>query len=166
MAEANAYAAAHGLRGFAASQPEFNLARKSKVNPDPATDASHGRSMLFLEEPDQAWHRRSAMPVVPYSSNARGYFASGGVRAKAAYDNPVSRERLARAQALARELNGTAGQVALAWLMHQPFPVFPLVGSCNPEHLREDLGAAAIRLTPAQVAQLTAEPAAVMPADR
>jgi aryl-alcohol dehydrogenase-like predicted oxidoreductase len=151
IAEANAYAAAHGLRGFVASQPEWSLGRKNKANPDPRTDPSHGDVMLFLEEADQAWHRQSRLPVIPYSSTAGGYFDGQGQKAQGAFDNPVSRERLARAQTLATELAATPTQVALAWLLHQEFPVFPIIGPRNPEHLREDLGAASVRLTREQV---------------
>lgn len=158
IAEANAYATTHGLRGFSASQTEFNLALKNTPNPDPATDTSNGTAMLFLEEPDQEWHRRSGMPVVAYTSTAGGYFASGGTTSKRPYDNPVSRQHLAHAQAIAADLGVSSGQVALAWLMHQPFPVFPLMSSHNPDHLRENLGATTIRLTAEQVVRLSGEP--------
>ena len=154
IAEANAYAAAHGLQGFVASQPEWSLARKNTSNPDPKAD--DGAAMLFLEEADQEWHRRSRLPVIPYTSTAAGYFASGGERAKGAYDNPVTRTRLTEAQKLALELNATPGQIALAWLLHQPFPVVPILGTHHPEHLREDLGAANVRLSSGQVAALAA----------
>ncbi len=152
LAEANAYAVAHGLQGFAASQPEFSLARKNTRNPDPAKD--DGTAAAFLEEPDQAWHAKSELPVIPYTSTAGGYFASGGERAKAAFDNPTSRGRLQRAQELAAKMGATPGQVALAWLLRQPFPVFPIIGTLRREHLLEDLGAADIRLTDEQVAWL------------
>ena len=151
ITEANAYATAHGLRGFVASEPEWSLGKKNKPNPDPKADTSHGDVMLFLEEADVAWHRQSRLPAIPYSSTAGGYFASNGQKARSTFDNPVSRERLARAQTLAKELRATPGQIALAWLLHQEFPVIPIVGPSNPEHLREDLGAADLRLTPQQV---------------
>ncbi len=96
------------------------------------------------------------MPVVAYTSTASGYFSSGAMRARDAYENPVSRQRLTRTQALARELNVSSGQVALAWLMHQPFPVFPIVGTCNVDHLREALGAAGVCLTDEHVEHLAA----------
>jgi aryl-alcohol dehydrogenase-like predicted oxidoreductase len=151
IAEANAYAAAHGLAGFVASQPEFSLAVKNTSNPQPQDDASRGNVMLFLEAADQAWHRRTQLPVVPYTSTAGGYFASGGESGRTAFDNPGSRARLRRTEKLAAELDATAGQVALAWLLHQDFPVFPIIGTRNEDHLREYLGAAGVRLTPEQV---------------
>ena len=154
LAAANAYAEAHGLRGFAASQPEWSLANKNK--PNPTSDTTNGDATLFLEDPDQAWHRLSRLPVVSYTSTAGGYFATAGQKSKGAFDNPISRGRLERALALAKTMNVTAGQIALAWLLHQDLPVFPIVGTRNPEHLRENLGAAQIRLSPDQVRALTA----------
>ena len=62
----------------------------------------------------------------------------------------------AAAQKVAKDLSATPGQVALAWLMHREFPVFPIVGPRSADHLREDLGAAQVRLSPDQARFLTA----------
>ena len=48
-------------------------------------------------------------------------------------------------------LGCTPGQVALAYLKHQPFPVVPIIGTSNPGHLADALGALAVKLTQAQV---------------
>jgi aryl-alcohol dehydrogenase-like predicted oxidoreductase len=155
IAEANDYAARHKLEGFVANQPEWNLARKNTPDPAPQLDAAREAPCLFLEEPDAAWHRQSGLTAIPYSATAGGYFATGGRKSAGAYDNPLSRRRLARAQALARDLHATPGQIALAWLRHQPFPVIPITGTHNRRHLREAIEAASIRLTRRQMAALT-----------
>ncbi len=154
IAEANRYASAHGLRGFVASQPEWNLAYKNQRNPDPQTEQSHGAAMLFLEEPDVAWHQRSRLPVIPYSATAGGYFATCGQRAAAAYDNDITRARLACAQKIAKALGVATGQIALAWLLNQTFQVIPIIGATNLEHLREDLHAGSLHLDAQQIAAL------------
>lgn len=154
IAEANAYAAAHGLQGFVASQPQWSLAQRNTPNPDPSTDVENVGAMLFLEAADVAWHRQSRLPLIPYSSTANGYFATNGQRAAESYGNPVSRARLERVQTLAGELGRSPGQVALAWMLNQDIPVFPIIGPCDAGHLREDLGAADIRLAADQVARL------------
>ncbi len=129
IAEANAYAAAHGLRGFVASQPEFSLA----VPPEET------RMQRFLSRGEEIeWHRKTGFPVIPYSPSAKGYFATGG-RAGSRYDNPASRERLGRLESLAARRGLPPGRLALAWLLSQPFPVIPIVGSTNTEHLRDAL---------------------------
>ncbi len=149
IAAANAYAAAHGLRGFCASQPEWSLAQKN-VPAEQLTDRT-GTAMLFLPDEDFAWYRESGVTLVPYTSNAGGYFAAGGERCREAYGNPVSLARLARCRELGATLGATPGQVALAWLLNQPMPVVPIVGTLNLEHLQEALGAADLRFTPDQV---------------
>ena len=111
--------------------------------------------MLFLPAEDEAWHRRTGFPLIPYTSNAGGYFASAGSRASAAYDNPVSLARLARCRQLTEQLEATPGQIALAWLLAQEFPVFPIIGTLDLEHLRETLAAARLHLTPSQAAWLS-----------
>jgi aryl-alcohol dehydrogenase-like predicted oxidoreductase len=44
--------------------------------------------------------------------------------------------------------------VALAWVLHQPFPVFPLVGPANLEEMRSCLAALELELTPEEVCWL------------
>ena len=145
IAEANGYATAHGLRGFVASQPQWSLAHPNAEPPkaDPA--------MRFLMDEDVHWHATQQIAVVPYSSTARGYFATDGEAARDAYDNSVSRARLERAQQLASRLGCTPGQVALAYLMCQSFPVIPVLGTLKVPHLEEDLAAGCVRLTLEQV---------------
>ena len=55
---------------------------------------------------------------------------------------------------LAGKLHIAPNQVAMAWLLNQPFPVFPILGTKNPEHLREALAADAVNLTAREVAWL------------
>jgi aryl-alcohol dehydrogenase-like predicted oxidoreductase len=142
IAAANDYAAAHGLMGFVISEPQWSLAYRNSGG-----DATLG----FLSADDHAWHSRSGMPVMPYSSTAGGYFATGGRSHSAQYDNEISRGRLARAQQLAAELGCTPGQVALAYLKHQPFPVIPILGTTKRRHLEDAIGALQVSLTEAQV---------------
>ena len=66
----------------------------------------------------------------------------------------LTRERLARTQSMAAELNITPGQIALAWLMHQDFPVIPILGTAKLEHLTDAMGSARVQLTAQQVTSL------------
>lgn len=145
IAEANVYAESHDLQGFVISEPQWSLGHRN-----PSGDAT----LHYLGTDDHAWHNRSGMPVMPYSSTAGGYFATGGHSRSAQFDNEVSRGRLARAQQLAAELGCTPGQVALAYLKHQPFPVVPILGTTKLRHLEDAIGALRVDLSAAQVAWL------------
>ena len=139
LEEANAYAAAKGVQGFVASQPCWSAASK------PMT-----RTMRELSPEDWEFHRRSGMPVIPYSPTAQGFFATNGERGKA-YDLPANRARLAKVNAVARRLGATPNQVALAWLLAQPFPVIPILGTTRIEHLLDALGAAELQVDLAEL---------------
>lgn len=145
IAAANAYAAQHGLQGFVANQPQWNLAQRKVPNPPPGKEDVY--TLLFLEEADEAWHRESRLPVAAYSATAGGFFATAGAKAAETYGHPTSRARLERAAILAKEMGCLPGQIAIAWLLNQAWTVIPIIGPCRPDHLRDDLGAADLRLT-------------------
>jgi aryl-alcohol dehydrogenase-like predicted oxidoreductase len=145
MAEANAYAAKHGLHGFVASQPQFNLGQPN--TPPPTADPA----MRYLTAEDIAWHDRTGLPVICYSPTANGYFGSAGERAKSTYDNPTSRARLARATELAGKLGVAVNQITLAYLLCQGFGVIPVLGTSSAAHLKESMLATEVRLSLEQV---------------
>ncbi len=66
----------------------------------------------------------------------------------AAPDSPVAD--------IARELDATPSQVALAWLLHASPVVLPIPGTKSVEHLTENQGAARLRLSDEDVARLDA----------
>ena len=151
LAEANAYAADHGLSGFVGSQPRWSLACGDE-EPAGAKRLEPG-VLLALSQADAAWHAESKLPVMPYAPTANGFFGTDGQRPEKLRTEP-NLARLGRAKDLAAELGATPNQIALAWLLHQPFPVFPILGTGNPDHLRDALAADTIDLTPEQVCRL------------
>jgi pyridoxine 4-dehydrogenase len=66
----------------------------------------------------------------------------------AAPDSPVAD--------IARELDATPSQVALAWLLHTSPVVLPIPGTKSLEHLAENTGAAQLRLSDEDMARLDA----------
>jgi diketogulonate reductase-like aldo/keto reductase len=99
---------------------------------------------------------------VPYSLSDRSYVKNGVLEycqanhiLVTAY-SPVNEGRMrvnATLQALAAAHNATPYQIALAWLVQQP-KVISIPMSFNPEHQAENLRAAEIELSDAEVAQL------------
>ena len=63
-------------------------------------------------------------------------------------------ERRRRAFQLADEMGVSAIQIALAYVVNQPFPCCALVGPRNPMQLQDSLDGAQIELSPEQVAWL------------
>jgi pyridoxine 4-dehydrogenase len=57
--------------------------------------------------------------------------------------------------AIARRLNATPAQIALAWLLHRSPLILPIPGTSSRTHLEENIAAAHLRLDPATLDQLT-----------
>jgi len=63
---------------------------------------------------------------------------------------------LAPFQAIARELGCSPAQLAIAWLLHQGQDILPIPGTAREDHLRDNLGAADVKLAAATLAKLDA----------
>ena len=143
--EANTYAAEHGLISFAASSPHYSLA----VTKEPMWGGC-----LTLTKAEADWHTKHQFPLLPWSSQAGGFFTGryapdvhDNKDVERVYYNDANWERLRRAEVLGREKNATANQIALAWVLHAPFPVFALVGPHSTAELESTLPAVNIALT-------------------
>jgi len=156
--QANAFAAANGLAPFSASSPAFSLLRYIR-DPWGASVSVSGPE----GKPYRDWLKQENIPMLCYSSLARGYL-SGKFRTRGdkpievcirpepiiEYDAPENRARLARAEDLAAELGATVPQVALAWLLAQDQQVFPILTPSSEKHIFEMESATRLHLTPEQ----------------
>src|SRR5262249_51030021 len=137
-----------GLPPMAASSPHFSL--MDWVRPPWAGTVSIAGAS---NREARSFHQRTQLPVLAWSPLGSGFLTSdedgGGCYGSAA--NVARRERV---RALARERGCTSAQIALAYLFSQPFPVSAVVRTSTGEKMREDLGAAAMRLTAAEVQAL------------
>jgi aryl-alcohol dehydrogenase-like predicted oxidoreductase len=68
-----------------------------------------------------------------------------------AWYSDLNFERKARAVELGRRLGKDPIQIALAYVLNQPWPVIPLIGPATLSELRHSLNAAQINLTPEEV---------------
>ena len=59
-------------------------------------------------------------------------------------------------RAIAEEVGCSMAQLALAWLLHKDESILPIPGTTSVEHLMDDLGAMAVRLSADQLARLDA----------
>jgi len=147
--EANAYAAAHDLAGFTCSSVHLSLA---------AQNEEHWPDTLSATDPAiHAWHERTQMPLFAWSAQARGFFADHDSESvDRVYDNEGNRERRRRAAEIGHRLGASANQVALAWVLAQPFPVYAVVGVRTVAQLRQAVGALDVELSPDDLLHLRA----------
>lgn len=159
LAEANAYAAEHGLVGFAASSPNFSLAVWNEPMWSDCLSAS--------DLPSRRWYEETKMPLFAWSSQASGLF-TGRFKAedRATADPEVVRtwynddnfRRLARAQELAAKYGVEATQIALAYVLCQPaLDIYALIGPRRLEELPSSLEALKVKLSPEELRYLNLE---------
>lgn len=134
LQEANDYAAAHGLVGFTFSSPNLSLAKAKEP---------YWKDAVSADQATIDWHEKHQLPLLSWSSQARGFFTgrfSPEDRSDAdlvrVFYNDANWERLARAERLAADKGVTAIQIALAYVLNQPFPACALIGARNAEELR------------------------------
>ena len=152
---ANAYAARRGLEGFSVVSPAYSLAEYMH-DPWGGSVALSGADA----EPYREWLSENRMPVFCYSSLGRGYLSGKfsthgdkpieeciGKGAIMEYDAPGNRARLSRAEHLAAEKGVSVSQICLAWLIRQPFDIFPIVAPTSREHILDNVAALDIDLT-------------------
>ena len=150
--EANAYAAANGKRGFTALSNNFSFA--DMVNPVWAGCVA-SRSQEWRD-----YLTETQIVSMPWSSQARGFFARasrdflGDQQLVNSWYSDENFARLERARELAEERRCAAINIALAWILNQPFPVLPLVGPHHISETRQCLEGLDIKLTPEEVVWL------------
>ena len=141
---------AHAVHPIAALQTEYSLWTR---NPEiAALDACRDIGAAF----------------VAFSPLARGFLCSAVTDANALDARDIRKtmprfmpgkleanlQLLPAFNALAKETHCTPAQLALAWLLWRAPHIVPIPGTTQVEHLRDDLGAASVRLDAAMAARL------------
>jgi predicted dehydrogenase/aryl-alcohol dehydrogenase-like predicted oxidoreductase len=151
--EAQAYAAAHGVRGFSALSNQFSLAAEMV---EPVWDGVVSAS----DDAWRAWLTENRVPLFAWSTLARGFLAGRGAPAHAdpevrrAWYSERNLERLDRLEQLARERGVAPATLAMAYVLHQPFPTFALIGPRTLAEARPTLAALDVVLADDEVAFL------------
>ncbi|RYG47343.1 aldo/keto reductase [bacterium] len=146
ITEANAYAKENGKVGFAAVQNQWSLGVPSWTIADDPT-------LRYVVDSEVPAFQGLGVTLFPYSATSNGFFGTDG-RAGDAFRTDANRDRLARVQTLASQLGVSPNQIALAWLLNQPLPVVPIIGTKSLAHLQDAFEAAEVPLSSDRLAWL------------
>jgi aryl-alcohol dehydrogenase-like predicted oxidoreductase len=146
--EANGYARAKGLQGYGEVSNNFSLARMVEPPWTGCISASDPAS--------RAWFTKTQTPLLAWSSQARGFFLSGRAAPEKRDDAELVRcwysddnfKRLARVNELATKRSVLPINIALAYVLNQPFPTFALIGPRQLSETRTSLPALDVELSP------------------
>ena len=153
---ANDYALRTGQQGMSFLSNNFSLARM--IEPPWA-------GCMSASTPEfRSWLTQSQTPLLPWSSQARGFFLPH-VTSEFTGDPEVARcwfaddnfERKRRATELAEKHSVEVINIALAYVLAQPFPTFPLIGPRNIAETRSSMRALDVELSPEDVRWLNLE---------
>jgi predicted dehydrogenase/aryl-alcohol dehydrogenase-like predicted oxidoreductase len=153
---ANSYAKEKGLTGFEAMSNNFSLAD--------ALDVPWKGCVASTNAAWRQWLTDRQMPIIPWSSQARGFFTDRSGPDKRD-DETLARcfysdenfERKRRAAELADKLHVDPVAIALAYVLYQPFPTFPLIGALQISETVSSFRALDVELSLQQVKWLNLE---------
>ncbi len=134
LRELRAYLDRIGAGNLVAFSNHFSLAEMVSA-PWPGCLAVRKEELLELAD--------LGLKMLAWSSLATGFF---GGRETPHWDSPANRARRDRAAELGERLGSSAAAVALAYVLHQPSHVLPVVRTGSEAHLDEMLAAAELRL--------------------
>jgi aryl-alcohol dehydrogenase-like predicted oxidoreductase len=144
-------------RGLVAIQNRWSLVRYN----DEAASDPHLVAMDW-----QAWDlfKQEQLTVMPYSSLGKGYFSKYlqntcemTEKLRRYYENDLNKKRAEVLRQMHKETGYSISQLVLAWLMHQPLPVYPVAAFRRSDQLHDAVGAAAINLSYEMMERLGAD---------
>jgi aryl-alcohol dehydrogenase-like predicted oxidoreductase len=155
--------------GLSEAAPE-TVRRAHKVHPIAALQSEY--SLLYRQAAEEALRatRELGISFVAYAPIGRGLLSSqiadpatlteGDTRKRQpryAGDNLAHNKSLVqKVEAMAKQKGCTVAQLAIAWVLAQGPDLVPIPGTKQKERLKENLGALDVKLTPAEVASLSA----------
>lgn len=134
------YAKDRGMVSPLASQIRWSLAvtRNDKQTDD---------TIVEMDAAEYEWYRENKFPVFAFSSQAKGFFSKikyeNGVcilpdgKAGDRYSSELNMKTYERLSKICVKYGMTPAKAALSWLLHAPFPVYPIVGCRTEEQLSE-----------------------------
>ncbi|OIV37613.1 oxidoreductase [Mangrovactinospora gilvigrisea] len=153
--EANEWAKRNGRQPLTVLSNHLSLARAYDVPWAGCRHVSDAESQKWLRA------KGDSVALFPWSSQARGFF-TGRAKPEDRSDAELVRcfyseenfERLRRARELGEKRGVEATAIALAWLLHQRYPVFPLIGPRQISETRTSTEGLSVELTTEEVAWL------------
>lgn len=154
MQAAMDYAATRNLVPPSLLSNQFSLAQMM--------DPIWGGCIQASDPASRAWLTRTQVALLPWSSQARGFFVDGLAHPDKKENAELVRcwysednfKRLERVKEMAAKRNVLPINIALAYVLSQPFPTFPLIGPRLIRELRTSLPALEVKLSAEELAWL------------
>lgn len=145
-----------------------NIRRAHAVHPISALQSEYSLWERNLESDIIPLLRQLGIGLVPFSPLGRGFLTGKAPRPEQTAEQDFRRgdprfqgenfdrnlRLVEEVTKIARSKGATAGQIALAWVLHKGDDIVPIPGTKRRKYLEENAGAAAVTLTAAEIVQL------------
>jgi aryl-alcohol dehydrogenase-like predicted oxidoreductase len=145
-----------------------NIRRAHAVHPISALQSEYSLWERNLEADIIPLLRELGIGLVPYSPLGRGFLTGNAPRPEETGEKDFRRgdprfqgenfdrnlQLVDEVTKLAKRKGATAGQIALAWVLHKGESIVPIPGTKRRKYLEENAGAATVTLTAEEVSQL------------
>lgn len=154
LAIANNAAELSGWEGFIALQQRHSYIQ-------PWLGASFG-TQLVLTPDHLEYCKMKGITMMGYTPLLGGAYVCKDMVLPLQYQNVENAQRLKILNELSTEIGATPNQLVLAWMMQNDPVVLPIVSASSLAHLRENLRAAELVITPEQITLLNNNPDALL----
>lgn len=147
------------------------LERAMRVHPIASLQSEYSLFERNVENAILPWCREHSVTLIAYSPLGRGMLTGRLKRGDIAQNDfratlpryqaetfEHNRRIVERVEAVAQRAGGSAGQVALAWLLQKHRNVVPIPGTTHAEYLKENIGASDLVLSEKDLEELDALP--------
>jgi aryl-alcohol dehydrogenase-like predicted oxidoreductase len=145
-----------------------NIRRAHAVHPISAVQSEYSLWERNLESDIIPVLRELGIGLVPYAPLGRGFLTGNAPRPEQTVEKDLRRtdprfqgenfdrnlQLVEEVTKIAKRKGATAGQVALAWVLHKGQDIVPIPGTKRRKYLEENAGAAAVSLTAEEMRQL------------
>ncbi len=154
IAEANTYAKKAGLKGFSASQIRFNPA---------ASCGDERQGLVNMNEAEFAFYKQRNMPVVAYSSQAKGFFSKMAEvgesalseKARKRYLTEENLTRLEFMKKLSVKYDASIAAIICGAFCSFDCPeVFPVIGGSNVRQIEDSMSGADVSIEKAELEEM------------
>lgn len=143
VAEAQAYCEEKGYQGLSVNNPSYSLATVVKAR-WPKT--------VYINQEEAEWHADKGITLFSWAAQGHGFFAdiyddNAPQDIKEAFFTDENFEKLKRAKVLAEKHGVESINIALAYVLNQPFATAAIIGSRDRKEYASSLSSLDIKLT-------------------
>lgn len=138
MEAARIYADKTGINGFTAVSNQWSMA---EVNP--GCNINSDPSLVMMDKAYYQWHEQHQVPIIPFSASAYGIFQKRllgqqlSAEMKKAYTNHKNDVIYQGLCLMSEETGLSVYALSVAWLLNQPFQVFPVASVSKVSQLKD-----------------------------